>query len=285
MGDILKKTFQIIGFISLVCFSFFYTDKITNVIKENDDILRQINELKDQYKVEPIDATIINDEIIPGMSGSSIDVDKSYDKMKSIDKFNSNLLVYNFVKPNVSVSDFYDKYIISGNLKKQEVSLIFLLQNNEAIEEVYNILNKYDVKGNFFVSINWFENNNESITELIEEEHVIGNYLMEDNNLKSNINWMNAIVSKINNQSKTYCYNSNKNNDFLSICKLNKSYTIKPSIEAFDNPLIQMKASITNGSIVAFKISDKTINELPLIIEYINSRGFDIVTLSELMEE
>ena len=285
MGDILKKIFEIIGFISLVCFSFFYTNKISTVIKENDDILKQINYVKEQYEIKPIDAKIIGDDIIPGMSGSSIDVKESYNKMNALDTFNSNLLVYKNDKPSVSINNDYDKYIVSGNESKKEVSIIFLLKENENIDKVIGILNKYQIKSNFFVTINWFENNNEIISNLINSNHIVGNILVNNDYLKSNINWMNAIVSKINNQSNTFCYNSDKNSDYLNICKLNTSYTITPSIQAFDNPIIQIKQNIVNGSIIALEVNDKTIKELPLIIEYINSKGFDIVTLSKLIEE
>ena len=282
LGDIVKRIFETIGFISLVCFSFFYTNKISTVIKENDDLLKQINEIKNQYEIKPIDAKVIDDDIIPGKSGSSIDLDKSYDKMKKLDTFNSNLLVYKNIKPSVSVNKVYDKYIISGNEDKKEVYIIFVLEENENIDEVLQISNKYNIKFNFFVNINWFENNNNYITDLINNGHIIGNI---KTNKTSDINWMNAIVSKINKQETTFCYNEDKNNDFLNICKLNISYTVTPSIQAFDNPIIQIKQDIKNGSIISLKLNDKTINELSLIIEYIKSKGYDIVTLSKIIEE
>lgn len=281
----MKKTFEIIGFISLVCFSFFYTNKISTVIKENDDLLKIINEVKEQYETKPIDAKIIDNNIIPGMSGNSIDVDKSYNKMKKINTFNDKLLVYKDTKPSISVNKVYDKYIISGNQNKKEVTINFLLEDNENIDKILEILNKYNVKSNFFVTINWFENNNDSITNLINEGYVIGNILKENNFLKSDINWVNAIVSKINKQNNTYCYNNDKNDEFLNICKLNTSYTISSTIEAFDNPVIQVKQNIKNGSIISLKVNDKTISELSLIIEYINSKGYDIVTISKIIEE
>lgn len=279
MGDILKKIFETIGFISLVCFSFFYTNEITSVIKNNDDLLKQINEVANEYEDKSIDAIIIDDSIIPGVSGSNINIDKSYDKMKKMDKFNSNLIVYENIKPKVSVLNKYDKYIISGNEKKNEVSLV-LLDNND-ITKVLKILDKYDVKANFFVDLNWINNNDEVVKKLINNNHIVGSI----NSSNNDINYINTIISKINKQKYTFCYNEEKNNEFLNICKLNTSYTIIPSIEAFENPLINIKSNIKNGSIIALKINDKTINELPLIIEYIKSKGYSIITLSKIIEE
>lgn len=281
----LKKIFETIGFISLICFSFFYTNKISLVIKENDDIIKQIKDIKSEYEIKPIDAKINNDEIIPGKKGSSIDVNKSYEKMKQINTFNDKLLVYKDIYPNISVNKKYDKYIISGNESKKEISIIFILKENENIDSLLKILNKYNIKSNFFVSINWFTNNNEEITTLINEGHIIGNFPTDDLYLRSSINWMNGVVSKINKQTDTFCYNKEKDNNFLNICNLNKSYTIKPSLEIFDNPSINIKNSIKNGSIIALEVNNKVLTELPFIIEYINSRGFNIVTLSKLIEE
>ena len=82
MGDTLKRIFEIIGFISLVCFSFFYTNEISNVIKENDDLLIQIKDNENLYNVKAIDAVILDDTIIPGVSGKKVSVDKSYNNMK-----------------------------------------------------------------------------------------------------------------------------------------------------------------------------------------------------------
>ena len=36
---VMKRFFEILGFLSLVCFSFFYTEKTIDVVKEVDDIM------------------------------------------------------------------------------------------------------------------------------------------------------------------------------------------------------------------------------------------------------
>lgn len=282
-GDILKKIFEIIGFLGLLCFSFFYTYEISYVIKENDDLLKQIKDVEVEYYVEAMDAKIFDDNIIPGISGKTIDINESYKNMKKLNTFNSNLLVYKKIKPNISIDRTYDKFIISGNESKKEVSLIFLVDDN--INDVLNILNKYNVKANFFVTSSFFSNNNELITNLINNDHIVGNILNDSKSIKSDISYMNGIVSKINKQDKTYCYNDSRNYDYLMICESLFSYSIMPSFEAFENPTLSVKKYIKNGSIIAFKINNKTITELPLIINYINSKGFSIVNISKLIEE
>ena len=140
----MRKTFEVIGLISLICFSFFYTEKISTVIKENDDILKEIESVASQYKTEAINAIIDNNSIIPGINGREIDIKKSYKKMKKVNSFNSNLLVYKEIEPEISIKEVYDKYIVSGNQQKKEVSLLFLVEANDNVEDIVNILKQYD---------------------------------------------------------------------------------------------------------------------------------------------
>lgn len=279
----MKKIFEAIGFLTLILFTFFYTSKITTVIKENDDLLKQINDIKNQYKTDPINAIIKDDTIIAGVSGSEIDVRQSYEKMKQINLFNFNLLVYKDVKPTISVTGVFDKYIIKSN--KKGVSLLFLVRANDDINSIVNILNNYQITATFYIDGNWFENNNEKIIELIDNGHTIGNLGYNNNYNVNGISWMNTIVTKIGKQKATYCYVEQDNLEILNICKNNKSYTIKPNIIVKSNPLITIRQKMEKGSIISLKINDSTIKELPLIISYINSKDLEIVNLEELLDE
>ena len=280
MGDTLKRIFEIIGFISLVCFSFFYTNEISNVIKENDDLLIQIKDNENLYNVKAIDAVILDDTIIPGVSGRRVSADKSYNNMKKYNTFNENLLVYDKVKPNVSVNKVYDKYIISGNKSTTNITLTFVLYSDSNIDNIINILNKNEIKATFFVDMDYFDSNNEIISYLIKNNHTIG-FL---NSSKGNINYMSAVVSKINNQKYLFCFNNLKNSEFLKICSLNNNYSISSNVIDKDY-YINVKKNLTNGSILTFKVSSKLDNELELIINYIKQKGFKIINMPELINE
>lgn len=285
MGGILKKIFEGIGLLSLICFSFFYTSQIATVIKDNDDILKQIKEIKEQYTTKPVDAVINGNTIIPGVNGSEIDVNKSYKKMKKINSFNDNLLVYKDIKPSVSVNNVYDKYIISGNKSKNEIALLFLLKDSDSVHSILNILDEHEVEATFFTDGNWFENNNELVLEIIESGHNIGNLGYSYNYNVSGVSWMNSIVKSIAEQKDTYCYNLVEDATALSLCNGNKSYTIRPNIVVKQNPLIEIKKSLNNGSIISLEVNDTTIKELPLILDYINSRDLKMVNIEDLIEE
>lgn len=269
----MKKFFEITGFIALACFSFFYTNKISMVIMDKDDILKQIESLKEQSYIKPIDAYIENDTIIPGVSGREIDIDASYKKMKQLGSFNDNLLIYKTIKPNISIKDNKDKCIIKGSNKRM-VSLIFVVDNN--INEILNILNKKGIQGNFFVNNEWFEDNNQIIMDLNKQGHIIGS---NDTNI-NNLNWQNSILKKIVKQNNTYCYGKS----MLEKCFKQDSYTIEPII-LNDNYLLNIKNSLSNGAIISLKANDILLNELDAIIDYINYKGYDIVNLDVLINE
>ena len=62
-------------------------------------------------------------------------------------------------------------------------------------------------------------------------------------------------------------------------------YTIKPTINAGNYPFLTVKKNLESGSIISFDLSDKTIKELPSIISYVSQKGYEIVSLSELISE
>ena len=115
----MKKFFQTVGIISLLCFSFIYTEKTATVVKEFDDIMIQIKEKNEIYRKKAIDAVIVDNTIIPGISGSEIDIDKSYSKMKRYGKYNDKLLEYKSILPNISLTQNMNKYIVNGNKEKK----------------------------------------------------------------------------------------------------------------------------------------------------------------------
>lgn len=281
----MKNIFEVIGLISLACFSFFYTSQISSVIKNNDDIYKQIKDLKEQYLINPINAIIDGNTIIPGLSGSEIDVNNSYKKMKQINSFNDNLLVYKNIKPYVSVNGMYDKYIISGNTKNKKVALLFLVKGNDKVDDVLYILDEYEINATFYIDGYWFDNNNDYILKIIEYGHNIGNLGYANNYNNSGFNWMNSIVKNFGKQVNTYCYNEIEDLNSLEICKNSKSYTIRPSILIKNNPLIEIKQNLKSGSIISLDINEITIKQLPLIIDYINSRDLEMVNLDSLIEE
>ena len=78
------KIIKIIGLFCLFCFTFFYTEKIIDITMEQDEIMVKIKEEENNLNINPINAIIENDTIIPGNTGKDIDIEASYKSMKKI---------------------------------------------------------------------------------------------------------------------------------------------------------------------------------------------------------
>lgn len=271
----MKKFFECIGMITLVCFSFFVTEKTAGVVKEMDDIMIEIKKSEKKHQVDSINAVIENDTIIPGIYGKRVDQKKSYDKMKRVGSYQESLLVYKNEKPKISAENQYDKYIISGNPKKNMVSLIFLVNDNNNIEKIEEIIKQKNIKANFFVNKDWFEKNNTKALELIEEEHIIGNLNMEE----ETFTWMDTMIKNLGKQKEGFCYNIQQNKKDLQICSRKKNYTIIPNIVVQTNPLSEIKKSLSAGSIIVLPVNDVVEKELPVIINFIQGKGYVIDNL------
>lgn len=275
----MKKVFQMIGLISLTCFSFFVTEQTTIVVSDMDEIMIEIKNKKDDYKLDSIDAIIDNDTIIPGVNKREVNVNKSYKNMKTNGYFSDKLFVYDYEEPKISLTDNMDKYIIKGNPSKRMISLIFKVEHDENITDIVNILDNYNVKSTFFVNYNWFSNNNELVSELIKNNHIVSP-LMNDYT-SSDFEWMDMVLKKINKQSVGFCYNINENKSNLDECVLKNNYTIKP-IEISENiPLVHIKEKLESGAILSLKVNSQVKKELSTIIIHIKSKGYKLVNLKD----
>ena len=137
-----NKIISIIITISLMIFSFIFISKSKDIVKNIDPIMDNINKVKDKYEVKPQDAYIEEDIIIPGVSGKIIDKNISYSKMKQYGAFNESFITIRNVKPNISIDNNYDKYIVSGNKSIKKVSLIFYIDNISNLKVITNYLNR-----------------------------------------------------------------------------------------------------------------------------------------------
>ncbi|MCM1371123.1 MAG: hypothetical protein NC181_04485 [Clostridium sp.] len=263
----MKKHFQIIGVITLIWFSFFCTEKTSLVIKNNDEIMIMINQEKDKYNTQSTNSIIDNDTIIPGISGMSVNIEESYKKMKRIGSYNPTLYVYDTLKPDISVYNNYDKFIIGGNKKEMSVYFIFRFNNSENLKQVISILENNNVTASFLYD--------KVDKTLYEELKVLDKYDILVN--------QSTLDTKFN--SNIYCYNKNKDFDFLDLCVSKKYFSILPEIYINSNPYANIKNNLKPGLIVYLNINNNTLNELQSVIDYLKSKGYIMHSITELIDE
>lgn len=279
----MKGIIKLLGLFTLICFSFFYTDKVIEVIREEDKIMIELQNVKDNYRIEPIDAKIVSNTIVPGMNGRVVDIEKSYKKMKETGVFNQILMMYEELYPEISVRLHKDKYIILGNYSKKMVSLMFVLENDKYLDKIEKILEEKEVFVNYFVDYSYLLENSIQIKEVVGHEFY--SYGDHGKYTPDNLLFSNNLISRIREKEVVYCLASNMEEEILELCSKNDLYTIVPSIIGGTTPYSSVKENLLSGSSILLTMNSETVNELAIVIDYIRGKGFEIGTLSELLSE
>lgn len=279
----IKKFFSLMGALALICFSFYYTDSAVEIVKRNDPIMKEIVSVSKEYEEGSIDATLMENNIIPGVSGTKVDIDRSYEKMKKYGSFDAGLLVFEEVIPTISTTNNYDKFIIKGNSNKQSISLIFKLKNTSYIDEILDILKDKKAKVTFFITKDIISNDISILEKIYLNGHSIE--LLSDDYSKIEIKKINKTMKALTNYKVKYCYTEIESDDLINNCKSNKMHTIIPTIITSNFPYSDIKNHITSGAIVSLNNNINAIRELSSILNYLNQKGYKVITLEELLDE
>ncbi len=272
----MKKIFEMFGILLFTGFSFFYTEKVSNIIKSKDPIMLKINNIKDSNTKEVIKPVINNDEYITGLNGCEIDVKKSYEKMKNYGEFKNELLVMKEVENR----EIKDKYIVGGNKLEKKVSFLFIIRDN-IDENIMNYIKNKNIKVNYFIDQDFLENNTLLIKFMSKESNIY--YLGKDSKyIDRYMLFANNLIQSNSSNMPNYCILEDKNDEYLRVCSDYNMKTIKTDYiknDIFDN----VKKTLKNGAIIAIDSNDY--EKIKLSLNYALSRGYNIVSLDELLSQ
>lgn len=281
----LKKYISYLGVLVLACFSFYYTDKAVDIVKRNDPIMKNILANCNNHDIDPVSALINGDEMISGINGKKVNIDKSYQNMKKIDEYNESMLVFDEVIPEISLLNSFDKYIVGGNMNKSQVALVFKIDDSYYLDTINDVLLDKNILATFFIDGNVVEANMNKVLDLASNGYEIENLGYDGSYNLERFGWTNNMISALTNENTKFCYTDYKNSSVLDLCSQYKMHTIKPTISVNSYPFTTVKNSLANGSIISFNLNETTLKELPSIISYIKQKGYDLVTLNELISE
>ena len=253
------KIIKLIMFFIILCTSFYFTHNSALFLRDNDPIMKSIKKYSNTYNTMYVNALIDDNHIIPGIYGKKVNELKSLMKMKEQRAFNSLFLTFDYIKPEVSLEDNKTKIISKGNEKKNSVSFII-----ESLKSNY---------------INYLKTNNIKCSLLVNLESVIkDSYFEQINNDFENYNEVEKIINKNN---TNICLLNRNNKDF---CIRSKKYLIEATHILSSSNLVYIKNKITPGDIILIK-SNVSLDDLTYLINFIKSRGINIIYLSELISE
>jgi len=150
----MKKYYQYFGLALIMVFSFYYTEQIASIVLNKNPLMQTINEEADNYNTKYVNAEINNEYITPGLNGLEVNVKESFYKMQTGDVFNKYYLVFNQIKPDVSLEEHKDKIIKNGNLKQKKISLILETHN-----QVSDFLEASHIKASMLTTIESYKKN------------------------------------------------------------------------------------------------------------------------------
>ena len=265
--------------IVLLLFSFFYTNKSISIMRNQDPLMKEIIKNKSKFEIKSINAIIKNNTIIPGKQGKEVDLEKTYTKMKQYGTYNESLTVFKEVKPTISIEDNYDKYITSGNKENKNISFIFKVEKDTKINKLLSILNYHNINVTFFIDGLYIENND--LNNLSHHQIELLSY----NNTIDEITFTSALsyLSYKTNKTPKYCLDDD--NNVINLCKNLNLHTIKPTIIIEKDPYKEIKNNLKNSSIILIPINNYIYDNLSTSILYIKSKGYNFLTLSELLSE
>lgn len=258
----MKNYVKYIGIIAFTIFSFYYTDKVIELSEYNNTILVSIDDYASKNDKKCLEGEINEDGIILGLSGISVDKNKSYSNMKGIG-FREDLIEYKSDKCILNKDDNKNKYIISSNKYKNNISLIIDVNNMDYYDKMIEIAHNENVEVNLLVNNNDYDN-------LKYKENIL--FKTSSNNIKS-------FKKKVSN---FYCVKTNSF-DVIKYCEKENINSIKIKNYIDYDLLLNIKKLLDKGELYFIKENSFNYNELPSTIKYIKSRGYNIVSVDDLL--
>ena len=280
-----KKVLEALLVVLALLFSFYYTEKAVIILESNDPIMKEIKENGKSKEEEAIDAKVVDNTLIPGYNGLKINLEESFKKMKNYGSYNQSLLVFEEISPTISIDDYYDKYISSGNGVNTDVALIFTLEDSNYLNKLIDILNSTSINSTLFIDGTVLENNITIFSNLDKEKYELE--LLSYDKSYDEMLFKNSLykLETISNKHPKYCYASYDNEEVLNLCNNLSMHTIIPTLKLEENIYASIKGNLRNGSIIYVKLSDSNLSSLNILINYIKQRGFTLVTLDTLLNE
>ncbi len=284
--------------------NFLFNNSAIFVTKDNDKLLEEIKASTKKYNEEPQDAYI--DRVwkkTPARNGRKVNIKKSYDTMKKQGSFDASMLVFDEVKPSVSLNDLPASPIYRGHPEKEMVSLLINVSwGTEYIPGILKILKNENVKATFFIEGKWAKENKDIVKMIHEENHVIGNHAynhpdmakMSSSEIREQIEQTNDIIEAIIDvKPKWFAPPSGSFNDnVVNIAHDLDMETILWTVDTIDwkNPSVSVMINrvinnIHPGATILMHPTEPVAQGLAPLIQEIKQKDLSIGTIESLLNE
>lgn len=263
----MKRYYKYLCVLLFFCFTIFYFYKIKNYISYNNsirDYLEYYSSINNSYCIP---GKYSDFGVILGHSGNVIDIDGSYSNMKG-SGFNLGLIEYKSDECKINRKSSINKYIYSGNDSVNNISIVIDIINGRSYEKFNDISEDKNIVLNYLINDSFLIKYNDSFdrhdTLLFK-----GSSTYELNNFINNLH------------DEFLCVNYNY--DVLDMCSSYELNSINMVHYIERDLILNTKKILNKGIIIFIKESEVNLNELSSLINYILSRGYNIVSINDLL--
>ncbi len=268
----------------------------------NNDLYNEIVKFAQQNDIEVQESSCdLVWKVIPGLNGKSVDIDASYDEMKVANVFNEDKIVYIENEITTSYEDVECSPIYRGNTRKNKVTFIInVAWGEEYIEPMLDTLDKYEIKVNFFIEGNFAKNNLDTVADIYDRGHLIGNHSLSHSDFSAItkeqmhneiLETNNILTSIILEEIKFFGPPSGSfNSGALEVVNDLNMNTVLWNVDTIDwqNPsketiVKRVVNKVDNGSIILMHPTKNTADALEEIILQVTKMGLKIERLDDLL--
>ena len=118
----MKKYYQFFGLVLIMVFSFYYTEQIATIVLNKNPLMQMIKEEARNYNVSSVNALIDGNYIVPGLKGLEVNLRDSFYNMKESNVFSEYFLVFDEVKPEISLNVSWQREFLNDMKKIVEIN-------------------------------------------------------------------------------------------------------------------------------------------------------------------
>lgn len=254
------KNLKYVLFIALTVVSFYLTDKIIIYMENRHPIMQEIDARLDSFRIEPANAKINDNTIIPGINGKSVNRRRSYAGMGEFGAFNETFIVFDTIRPEISLQDKRHKVIVRGNPAKRQVALVI-----ETSQRIIDHLEGHRMNFTLIADAN---------TDLLRHQEYIPGEKERDN-----IRDLHFILNR-RRVNSGICLIGFSN---LEFCVEKNYYLVEPTLDTNQN-ITEVISNIRSGDIILLRNNINPTN-INLILNEIRRQDLEVVPLSSLISE
>lgn len=202
---------------------------------------------------------------------------------------------------SINTFNFFDP-IYQGNQTDKKVAFACnVVWGNECLPDILSELKKNNITISFFIGGDWADKNKELLMGIYADKHEIGNHgynhlkhtqISDEKNKEEIIRTQEVINSIIGEKTELFAPPYGDLNKRVTQIAESLGYkvimwsldTIDWNTKDYIKILERVNKKVHNGAIILMHPTESTIKALPIMIDNLKNKNYDIVTVSEVLK-